>query len=514
MSAPIQFLPRTQVERLLGGARPGDVIHLVGAGGCGMSGLGHLLLDLGFRLTGSDLVCGLEVEQLRRRGASITEGHASSFAHGPRPVLVVQTSAVKGDNPEIRAAAARGIPLARRGVVLAALARRTQAVCVAGMHGKTTTSALLAHAMDRLGLEPAYAIGALLNDGKCHARLRGSGPEGPPYFVLETDESDGTLAEFEPEHAILLNVDAEHLDHFGSLARVCEAFAAFARRVKRRLVYCRDDLHLDRLCAGQAGAVSYGVHPAADYRLVLQSGPASADGTLRSFEVLHQQTSLGDFAVALPGEKNASNALAVVALLHQLGQSPERIAAALAGFPGTCRRQQLLFEGGGIKIYDDYGHHPSEIRVTLRALKPPGGGRLLVAFQPHRYTRTQHLLREFATAFHDADALWLTEIYAASEPPIPGVNGELLARAVRSAGQPVRYVERLDDLEQAVLEDLREGDTLLFLGAGDITRVAHNAAALLERRLGRGRVITGCGSGEAAVSAGSRALNCPSVLCA
>jgi UDP-N-acetylmuramate--alanine ligase len=480
MKHPGPFLPLAEVERTLDRASPGQVVHLVGAGGCGMSGLGHLLLDLGFCVTGSDLVCGVEVEQLRQRGARIVEGHVTSFDSGSRPFLVVQTSAVKPGNPEIESARAHRIPVVRRGVLLAALAHRGRAVCVAGMHGKTTTTALLAHAMQHLGLAPGFAIGALLNDGSRHARM--SSPSGglAPFFVLEADESDGSLAEFLPEHAILLNVDAEHLDFFGGFDRVCEEFGTFARQVRERLVYCKDDAHLDRLCASHSGAVSYGLNPSADYRLESRQ-ESSAPGEAQAFDAFHRGLSLGRFGLQLLGEKNALNALAVLALLHQLGHQPRSIAAALAGFQGACRRQQLLWAGHGVQVYDDYGHHPNEIRVTLRALKPTARGRLLVAFQPHRFTRTQHLLTEFATAFMQADVLWLTDIYPASEAPIPGVNGEALARAVRAAGQAVHYAPRLADLGAAVLRELRPGDTLLFLGAGDITQVAQATAGHLMR---------------------------------
>jgi UDP-N-acetylmuramate--alanine ligase len=480
MNQPDRFLPREDVERLLASARPGHVIHLVGAGGCGMSGLGHLLLDLGLQVTGSDLVCGLEVEQLRQRGARIEKGHTTSFDAPGKPLFVVQTSAVRAENPEIRQARARGIPVVRRGVLLAALAHRERAVCVAGMHGKTTTTALLAHAMEQLGLAPSYAIGALLNSGSRHARLSSAGAGASSFFVLEADESDGTLGQFHPEQAILLNVDAEHLDFFGGIDRVCEAFAGFASQVKDHLIYCKDDPHLNNLCASRARAVSYGFHPGADYRLQCFEGPADA-GETQSFEALHQGVSLGRFGLRLLGEKNASNALAVIALLRQLGHDPGAIAGAIAGFGGACRRQQLLLAGHGVRVYDDYGHHPSEIRVTLQALRQAFGGRLVVAFQPHRYTRTQHLMADFATAFAQADVLWLTEVYPASEPPIAGVDGAVLARAVRASGQAAHYVPRVEELTAAVLGDLQSGDTVLFLGAGDITQAAHATAAHLAR---------------------------------
>ena len=464
---------------------PGAIVYLVGAGGCGMSGLGHLLIDLGHRVVGSDLVVNEETRQLRARGAEIHPAHAAEQLHAARPALVVYTSAVRWDNPELQAAEKLRIPIVRRAVLLAALQNRQRGICVAGMHGKTTTSALLAFALEQLGLKPSYAIGALVPQLPAHARFsKADAPGTQPYFVVEADESDGSLREFHPEHSIVLNVDAEHLDFYSNLEAIGQEFGQFASQTRGHLVFCADDSRLAELFARRAGAVSYGFHPLAAYRCELKTEIAtnrkerSKPETL--FSVWHKGEKLGEFSTALIGEKNVSNATAVVALLHQLGFAATDIARAIAPFRGAARRQQELFSDGRFRIFDDYGHHPAEIRATLQAFRALGPRRLLVAFQPHRFTRTQRLLQEFATCFRDADLVWLAEVYAASEPQIPGVNSALLADAIRAQGQAVEFIPSTAELQAAVRTAMQPGDLVVFLGAGpDITNVAHELAAQL-----------------------------------
>lgn len=495
-------LTPTQVNDLLQASGPGSAVYLIGAGGCGMSGLAHLLLDLGHAVAGSDLVSNEETRRLRGRGAQIHTGHQVEQVRAARPALAVYSSAIRADNPELLAAHELNIRVVRRATLLAALAQRQRAICVAGMHGKTTTTALLAFALDRLQARPSYAVGGLVPQLEPHARFtRDDGPSGDaaagagpgsdrrPWFVAETDESDGTLREFEPEHAILLNVDAEHLDYYANLEAVCREFQSFARQTRGLLVFCADDTRLAELCAQRPGAVSYGFHPLADYRIepcdVPPPAPDCGRGThgeraaAAAFQVRHRGRVLGPFTTRLVGEKNVSNAAAVAALLHQLGHDPEAIARAVAPFQGVARRQEELFSDDRFRVFDDYGHHPSEIAATIKAFKGLGRRRLLVAFQPHRYTRTQQLLREFAGCFAGADRLWLTEVYAASEAEIPGVNGELLARAVRDHGQPAEFVADLGALPDAVRAAMEPGDLVLFLGAGDITRAARALAGQL-----------------------------------
>ena len=464
-------------------ANSGATIFLVGIGGCGMSGLAHLLLDLGHRVAGSDLVANEEIRQLRARGATIHLGHVAENIEAAKPFVVIFTPAVTAANPELVWARQASIPAIRRATLLAALVHRQRGICVSGMHGKTTTSALLAFALHNLSANPSHAIGALVPQLGRHARLAWSGTPAtdapPPWFVVEADESDGTLRGFHPEHAIVLNVDAEHLDHYAGIEAVCKEFRAFSRQVRGVTLFCADDPRLREMFAGQPRAISYGFASGADYRITWRAAPVreSPQAPRRSaFEMEHRGAPLGTFKLRQHGEKNISNAGAVVALLHQLGYAPEAIARAIADFAGVARRQEELFADERFRVFDDYGHHPSEIEATLRLFKELNPGRLLVAFQPHRYTRTKALLGQFATCFRDADRLWLAEIYAASEPPIPGVTGRMLAETVRATGQVVEFVAELDALRGVVRAAMEPGDILVFLGAGDITRAAHELA--------------------------------------
>ncbi len=513
------LLTPDQAASLLESAPRGATIYLVAIGGCGMSGLAHLLLDAGFRVAGSDLEASAFTRELLQRGARIHLGHAVSQVLEARPALVVYSSAVRLTNPELQAAAQVQAPLARRAVLLAALMHRQRGLAVAGMHGKTTTTALLAFALEQLSANPSFAVGAPVPQLLRHARHSpGATPphfDDEPYFVAEADESDGTLSCFQPQHAIVLNVDEEHLDYYANLEAVCREFEGLGRNTSGKVVFCADDPHLAELFARRPGSVPYGFHPLASYRIVLK--PSRVESSLTqhamrntsAFEVWHKSELLGEFTTRLLGEKNVSNAGAVVALLHQLGYEPEQIALAIAGFTGAARRQELLFADARFAVFDDYGHHPAEIEATLCAFKQLGARRLLVAFQPHRYTRTQHLLHQFATCFRDADKLWITDIYAASEPEIPGVTGERLAEAVRAAESSkaavppatvghtpevrsrasetpalssqtsVEFIRTSPDLRRAVRAAMLPGDIVLFLGAGDITHAARALAAEL-----------------------------------
>jgi len=464
-----------QINALLEATPRGATIYLVGAGGCGVSGLGHLLLDLGFSVAGSDLALNEEIEQLRARGAQILLGHEAGRVAAARPALLVYSSAIRPDNLELIEAQGLRVPIVRRAVLLAALQRRQDGICVAGMHGKTTTSAWLAFALERLGAQPSWAVGAAVPQLSRAARYRVAPDRSQHWFVAEADESDGTLREFSPQHAIILNVDQEHFDYFANFDAVCAEFAGFAREVRGDLIFCADDPHLAGLFGAFPRAHSYGFNALAEYCVRPQATLAGEDGS--RFEVWHRERRLGAFGIRLLGEKNISNATAVIALLDRMGFAADAIAEALAPFQGAARRQQELFHDARYRVCDDYGHHPNEIRATLQALKTSGARRLLVAFQPHRYSRTLHLLPQFATCFQLADQLWLTEIYAASEPPIAGVSGAGVAEAVRATGRTAEFADRVDDLPRLVRQAMQPGDLVLFLGAGDITRAAHQLAA-------------------------------------
>ena len=473
----LQVLNADQVCDLLDEIEPGSPVHLIGIGGCGVSGLAHLLLDLGVPVTGSDLRDNDDVRLLRLRGANIRNVHASEWVGDRQPALVVFTSAVRASNPELVAAEVAGVPQARRATLLAALMRRQRSICVTGMHGKTTTSSLLAYTLERLGACPSFALGGTVPQLPRHSRfsLDGAGEQTP--FVAEADESDGTFAIFEPRDAIILNVDPEHLDYFGSFEKVCEAFAEFGAKVEDRLVYCADDPDLVRLYAGRGGAVSYGFNPLADYRI---ESVAKSPGGNKAFNVFRGETLLGTFSTRLLGEQNVSNAASVVALLCERGFAPVDIVRAMAEFAGVDRRQQLLFANDDWRVYDDYGHHPEEIKVTLACLKELEPKRLLVAFQPHRFTRTRDFLEEFATSFSEADHLWIADVYAASEDAIEGADGASLTRAIAATGRQVEFVADRSQLAARVRAEMRPGDIVLFLGAGDITESAHELARNLK----------------------------------
>jgi UDP-N-acetylmuramate--alanine ligase len=475
----------TQTGDVLSGLSPQDEIWLVGIGGCGMSALAHLLVDLGHRVCGSDSAESPFLQPLRERGVPIVVGHSAPAFRETKPALAIYTPAVSADNPELLAAEQLQVPICRRSSALAALMQRRAGVCVTGMHGKSTTSAMLAFALERLGADPGYAVGAGIPQLGRHARFTaGAGDRG--FFVAETDESDGSLLEFEPRHAIVLNVDEEHLEYFENLERVCEAFRRFGSRVTGRLVYCADDPRLSKLFAGSAHAVSYGFNPSATYRLELESDEkvdarGGAPGT--RFRIFRRGDCVGSFQTRLLGAASASNAAAVAALLMEEGFHAVDVASAIAEFTGAGRRQEQIFQGGGIRVYEDYGHHPEEIEVTLEALTRLRGKRLLVAFQPHKYTRTRFLLSRFAGSFHAADKVWIADVYPAGEAEIPGVNGRTLAEAVTASGQPARFVSDLGRLADEVAAEARVGDVALFLGAGDITLAARTFAQKLEAEL-------------------------------
>jgi UDP-N-acetylmuramate--L-alanine ligase/UDP-N-acetylenolpyruvoylglucosamine reductase len=388
---------------------------------------------------------------------------------------------VRTDNPELQAAAELKLPIVRRAILLAAFVNRQRGICVAGMHGKTTTSALLTYALEKLGAKPSYAVGALLPQMPAHARCS-AGLE--IWFVAEADESDGTLREFHPAHSIVLNVDSEHLDYFADVQAVCREFDRFVANTREWVVFCADDERVAEMMAKRAGAISYGFNPLAQYRIEsnVQSPESKVIGATTEFGVWLRGEKLGEFTIRLLGEKNISNAGAVIALLHQVGYSPSAISAAIADFRGAARRQEELFADENYRVFDDYGHHPNEVRAVLRAFKQLNLHRLVVVFQPHRYTRTLKLMSEFAASFADADKLLLTEVYAASEREIPGANSAALADALRARGQSVEFVAALADVAPAVLAAIQPGDLILFLGAGDITKAAQEVAHTLRIR--------------------------------
>jgi UDP-N-acetylmuramate--alanine ligase len=439
--------------------------HFVGIGGTGMCGLAEILLSLGYAVSGSDLQAGTEaVERLERMGARVHAGHAAEHVHGAE--LVVVSSAIREENPEVREARRLRLPVLHRGEMLAEIMRLKYGVAVAGAHGKTTTTSLIAHVLSEAGLDPTVVVGGRLRALGSNARM-GSGD----IFVAEADESDGSFLQILPTVAVITNIDREHLDHYGSLDEIRAAFLRFARGVPfyGTVVLCGDDPHLRELLPEiNKPVMTYG--RAEDCRLRLTSLLPTPRGS--RFSAAVDGEDLGEFSVPLPGIHNGLNALACVAVALFLGVPAARIRETLATFAGVGRRFELRGEAGGVTVIDDYGHHPTEIAAVLRSAREVfPGRRLVVLFQPHRYSRTAALAGEFARAFRDADLVLLSEIYAAGESPLPGISGEGLAEPIRResrvalefVGEEARVIERCAEL-------LAPGDVLLTLGAGTVSQ--------------------------------------------
>ncbi len=439
-------------------------IHFVGVGGVGMSGIAEVLLDLGFRVTGSDLKESEFTRHLAEKGAVITLGHRAENVEGAD--VVVYSSAVKHDNPELRAARAHGTPVIPRAEMLGELMRLKHGIAIAGSHGKTTTTSLVATVLRDAGLDPTVVIGGRLNvlgSGAAH----GAGE----LLVAEADESDGSFLKLAPTVAVITNIDPEHLDHYGSLDAVKTAFVEFANKVPfyGLIVGCIDHPHVqDILPRLDKRIVTYGFAAQADYR----ARHAETRGLSVHFEVLRRGESLGEIEVRMPGMHNVLNALATVAVADELQVPLDVVRASLREFGGVQRRFTIVGEHDGITVVDDYGHHPAEVEATLEAAVQAYGRRVVVAFQPHRYTRTRDCFDDLTRCFNRADVVFLTDVYPAGEKPIEGASSAHLAEAMRAHGhRDVTHVPKLQDLVPALRTRLRPGDVVFTQGAGDITRI-------------------------------------------
>jgi UDP-N-acetylmuramate--alanine ligase len=450
-------------------------IHLVGIGGSGMSGIAEVLLTLGYKVSGSDLQESDTIRRLRELGGNIFIGHQASNV-GEAQVVVI-SSAVQPTNPEVVAARAKVIPVIPRAEMLAELMRLKYGVAIAGAHGKTTTTTMVATVLAQAGLDPTMVIGGRVNALGSHARLGRS-----DLLVAEADESDGSFLKLAPTIVAVTNLDQEHLDHYGTMERLEESFLEFINRVPfyGLAVLCADDEHLPKLLPHVVRRYqTYGLRENGGITPDFRATDITMKQWETEFRASFQGRSLGPFRLPAPGIHNVSNALAAIAVGMELDVPVDLIRKGLATFAGVERRFHLRGEKNGIMVVDDYGHHPTEVRATLAAAKQGWSRRLVVLFQPHRYTRTRDLAGEFAHAFDQADALFMTEIYAAGEPPIPGVSGQHLAESVRAAGHPsVTWVERRDGLADQVRPTLQPGDLVITLGAGDIWKTG---LELLER---------------------------------
>ena len=447
-------------------------IHLVGIGGAGMGGIAEVLLNLGYQVQGSDLRQGEVTRRLESLGAQIRIGHDAAQL-GAADVVVV-SSAVAGDNPEVVEALRRRVPVVKRAEMLAELMRFRYGIAVAGTHGKTTTTSLVASALAEGGLDPTFVIGGRLASASSHARL-GAGR----YLVAEADESDASFMHLQPMMAVVTNIDADHLATYGGdFARLRQTFIEFLHNLPFHglALLCVDDAHT-RSIIGEVGrqVLTYGLSEDADLRAV----DIQAQGLRTQFTVLAASLEAPlPVTLNLPGLHNVRNALAAIGIALDIGVEPAAIQRALAGFEGIDRRFQVigapLMDGQDVTFVDDYGHHPTEIAATIAAARAAWPARrLVVAFQPHRYTRTHDLLDDFAHVLAEVDVLVITEVYAAGETPIPNADGRAMARAVRSQGRvEPTFVAELAELPEVLARLVHGGDVVLTLGAGSIGTLA------------------------------------------
>jgi UDP-N-acetylmuramate--alanine ligase len=454
---------------------PHDIgpIHFIGIGGIGMSGIAEVLANLGYTVQGTDQADGANVKRLRDKGVAVSIGHDAAHLGGAKVVVV--SSAIRRDNPELAAARARRVPVVRRAEMLAELMRLKSCVAIAGTHGKTTTTSIVAALLDAGGFDPTVINGGIINAYGTNARL-GAGD----WMVVEADESDGTFLKLPADIAIVTNVDPEHLDHFKTFEAVQEAFRAFVENVPFYgfAVMCTDHPVVQNLVGRieDHRIVTYGENPQADVRLldVSHAGGSSLFTVTfrdRAGELVHQIEKL---ALPMPGRHNALNATAAVAVAHELGIADDRIRKALADFGGVRRRFTRVGQWHGVTIVDDYGHHPVEIAAVLRAARESTRGKVIAVMQPHRYTRLAALFEQFCTCFNDADAVIVAPVYTAGEAPVAGVDRDALVQGLRTHGH--RQVIPIDgplQLAGLVRELAQSGDFVVCLGAGSITQWAY-----------------------------------------
>jgi UDP-N-acetylmuramate--alanine ligase len=445
--------------------------HFIGIGGIGMSGIAEILLSMGFRVSGSDLRRGPVTDRLVQLGATVYEGHESEHVAGA--TVVVTSSAVLASNPEVLEARARKIPVIQRAEMLAELMRLKYGIAIAGMHGKTTTTSMVAAVLGAGGLDPTVVVGGRVDALGSNARLGTT-----QYLVAEADESDRSFLKLSPILAVVTNLDREHMDCYRDMDDVEQAFLAFMDKVPfyGAVTACTDNATLASILPKVHRRIfTYGVASNADYRLEFLG---SRPGAFSRFQVSTTAGTLGPFELHVPGRHNVLNATAAVAIAHQLEVKPEKIAEGLKGFRGVDRRFQVRGQARGVTVVDDYGHHPTEIRATLAAARECGNSRIHVVFQPHRYTRTRDLLDEFGGAFADADNVVILPIYAASEEPLPGITAELLASKITSPS--AHFAPDFPSAIAAVAREAREGDMILTLGAGSVSQMAPQILAALE----------------------------------
>jgi UDP-N-acetylmuramate--alanine ligase len=448
-------------------------IHFIGLGGIGMSGIAEVMHNLGYQVQGSDAADNYNVRRLAEKGVKTFIGHEAKNVDGAEVVVV--STAIKRDNPELAAARERRLPVVRRAEMLAELMRFKSCVAVAGTHGKTTTTSLVATLLDSGGLDPTVINGGIINAYGTNARMGGG-----DWMVVEADESDGTFLKLPADVAIVTNIDPEHLDHFGSFDAIKDAFRSLIDNIPFYgfAVMCIDHPTVQDLVGRieDRRVITYGENPQADVRLM----DVDQKGGKTRFRVFIRdrrpgyRLELDDLVLPMPGFHNALNATAAIAVAHELGVSPENIRKALAGFGGVKRRFTKTGEWNGVTIFDDYGHHPVEIRAVLRAARASTDGQVIAVVQPHRYSRLSSLFDDFCTCFNDADTVIVAPVYAAGELPIPGADRDGLVSGLKSRGhRNAIALERTEDLAGLVRGVAQPGDYVICLGAGNITQWAY-----------------------------------------
>jgi UDP-N-acetylmuramate--alanine ligase len=452
-------------------------IHLVGIGGSGMSGIAEVLLSSNYAVSGSDLKATPVTERLRKLGATIFEGHLAENVRGAHVVVI--SSAVRANNVEVVEAHKLKIPVIPRAEMLAELMRLKYGIAVAGAHGKTTTTSMVASVLGEAGLDPTFVVGGRVNHAGSNARVGQS-----EYMVVEADESDRSFLLLAPVLAVITTIDREHLDHYHSLEEIQEVFLQFANRVPfyGTVILCIDEPNVQAILPQvKRPVITYGTSSQAD--LVISD--VRLIGLASEFRLKYHDDDLGIFRLpSPPGIHNVRNAAAAAAVGLSLNVPADLIRAGLAKFSGVGRRFEIKGEFGGVTLIDDYGHHPAEIRATLEAARGCGYKRLLVLFQPHRYSRTQFLWEDFRSSFNQADILVMTEIYAAGEAPIEGVNGEILSEAISTAGHKnVVFTSTMQAGMEFLYREARPGDAILTIGAGSVGRVLDQLAMLLASKV-------------------------------
>ncbi len=445
-------------------------IHLIGVAGSGMSGLALLLLGMGHKVSGSDRVTTAETERMQGVGLNFSSPHSAAAVKGAD--IVVYSSAIKTDNSSFSAAKKAKIPLLRRAECLAAILHTKKGIIISGTHGKTTTSAMTAHVLREAGQKPSHYVGAEIPILGANAKWSQDGE----HMVAEGDESDGTLILYHPEHAVILNIEAEHLDFYQDIDHIKKVFSQLADQTTGKLVYCAEDPVANEVCAGRANAVSYGWEDA-DYTA---TDVRDLKGS-SAFTVKKKGEVLGDVELGIPGNHNILNALAAIALADSCGAEFALVARALATFAGAKRRFETKYLSANYRIVDDYGHHPSELAATLQTARSLKSKRVIVLFQPHRYSRTKALADDFGKVLQAADLVFITDVYAASEKPIKGISGQTLVDAMQAHGDvPATYLPDLATAHHAVGHALQPGDLLITLGAGNVHETGTRLAADLK----------------------------------